>query len=127
MTSTRFNLIAGIAGADDWEYDPFGTTMELFFAVAEVLNMSDIADDVTPVPFKHWQYRPAPFAIPALEDVAARADHFSEGEFSDDYSYATVMLAAALNDETITQADLVYVGEVLHKYCVILESTGRTY
>jgi hypothetical protein len=125
--SARFDTIADIAGSDDWQHDPFGTAIALHFAIAEVLDMSDVAGDVTPRPFDRWQYRRAPFTVPALETVAARAEDFSEGEFTDDYDYATIALAAALHEEQITQADLVYVGDVLSRYVALLDLAGKTY
>lgn len=127
MKKTRFDVIADIAGADDWQHDPFGTATGLFFPIAEVLDMSDIEGDVTLKPFARWQYHPSPLRVPALETVAARASDFAEGEFADDYSYATVMLANALESDQITQSDLIYAGDVLNKYIALLERNGKRY
>lgn len=126
--STRFDRIASITYSDDWEYDPFGTAMALHFAIAEVLDASDVEGDVTPEPFDRWQYRRAPArTVPALEVIAARAEDFHEGEWSDDYSYATVALAAALVAGEVSQDDLIYAGDVLSRYVAVLERSGKTY
>ena len=124
---SRFERIADIAGADDWQYSPWGTSMGLFFDVASVLDMSDVEGDVTPKPFARWQYQRAPFAIPAIETVAARGDDFNEGELADDFTYAQVALAMAYRDEEITQADLIYAGDVLDRYTKLLRRAGRGY
>ncbi|BBC53801.1 hypothetical protein [Mycobacterium phage PP] len=124
MASDRFNLIADIAGADDW-YDLYGTALNLHFDIAEVLDASDVEGDVTPGPFARWQYRRPPLTVPDLETIAARAEDFSEGEWADDYGYATVALASALLAGEITQADLVYVGDVLSRYLTLLEANGE--
>ena len=125
---SRFDRIAEIAGADDWDYDPWGTSMSLFFDVASVLDMSDVAGIVTTEPFARWNFRPAPFtAVPSIEDVAARADDFSEGEWADDYSYAEISLAAAMQADEITQDDLIYAGDVLDRYTALLRRAGKDY
>jgi len=127
VKKSRFARIAEIAGADDW-YDKWGTAMGLFFDIAEVLDMTDIAGDVTPEPFAQWQYRRSPVgAVPAIETVAARAEDFSGGEWSDDFSYGVVSLAAAYRDGEITQDDLIYAGNVLQRYTALLELAGRSY
>lgn len=124
---SRFDRIADIAGADDWEHDPWGTSMGLFFDVASVLDMSDVAGDVTDVVFRRWDYHRAPFAIPSIETVAARGDDFNEGEFADDYTYAQVSLAIAIRDGDLSQADLVYAGDVLARYTDLLKRSRRDY
>lgn len=125
---SRFDRIAEIAGADDWDHDPWGTSMGLFFDVASVLDMSDVEGDVTPEPFARWQYgRPTFWGMPSIEEVAARGDDFNEGEFADDYSYAQISLAMALRDGELTQADLVYAGDVLDRYSNLVKRAGRDY
>lgn len=125
---SRFDRIAEIAGAEDWEHDRWGTAMGLFFDVASVLDMSDIEGDASPEPFARWDYHRAPYSpIPAIETVAARAEDLSEGEWADDYSYAQVALAVAYRDGDITQADLIYAGDVLSRYSDQLRSAGRDY
>ena len=127
---SRFDIIADIAGADSWQHDPWGTSMNLFFDIAAVLDMSDVEGNVTPEPFARWQYRPANVRIGGvndLESVAARADDFSEGEFAGDYSYGTIMLASALVEGDITQADLIYAGNVLDRYTELLRRAERDY
>ena len=127
MKESRFARIAEIAGEDDW-HDPWGAAMNLFFNIAEVLDMTDISGDVTPEPFAQWQYRRSPLVtVPAIETVAARAEDFAEGEWSDDYSYSQVSLAAAYRDGEITQDDLIYAGNVLQRYTALLELAGRSY
>ena len=126
MKQSRFARIAEIAGADDW-YDKWGTAMNLFFDIAEVLDMTDIEGDVTPEPFAQWQYRRSPVTVPAIETVAARAEYFSEGEWANDYSYSVVSLAVAYRDGDISQADLVYAGNVLERYTALLELAGVSY
>jgi hypothetical protein len=125
---SRFGRVADIAGADDWDHDLWGTAMGLFFDVASVLDMSDIEGDVTPEPFKRWEYRRAPFTVIALDAVAGRAgDDFHEGEFSDDYTYAQVELARAMRERELTQADLIYAGDVLDRYTRLLRANGKDY
>jgi hypothetical protein len=80
--------------------------MNLHFDIAEVLDMTDIA---------------------SIETVAARAEDFAEGEWSDDYSYSLVALAAAYRDEVVSQADLIYAGNVLSRYTSLLKLAGVDY
>jgi hypothetical protein len=101
--------------------------MGMFFDVASVLDMSDIEGDVSPEPFARWQYQRAPFTVPAIETVAARADDYNEGEWADDYTYGQVALAIAYQDGEITQADLIYAGDVLSRYTDILRRNGKDY
>ena len=126
---SRFERIALMAGCmDDREHDPWGETMHMFFDVASVLDMTDVEGDVTPGPFARWDYRRAPSTVPAVETVAARAEgEFNEGEFEGDYTYAQVMLAFGYVEGAVTQADLVYAGDVLHKYACLLERAGKNY
>jgi hypothetical protein len=124
---SRFNNVANIAGADDWQSDPWGTTLGLHFDICAVLDASDIEGDVTPGPFARWQYSRGLASVPALETIAARAEDFLEGEWADDYSYGTVALASALLEGDITQADLVFAGDVLERYAGLLRSAGLDY
>lgn len=124
---SRFDRIADIAGADDWEHDPWGTSMGLFFDVASVLDMSDIEGDVTPGPFARWQYGRGASTVPSIETVAARGDDFNEGEFADDYSYAQISLAMAVRDGELTQTDLIYAGDVLDRYTALVRRAGQDY
>ena len=82
---------------------------------------------MTPEPFARWDYHRPACTVPDIETVAARADQFSEGEWADDHSYGTVGLAVAYVDGEITQADLIYVGNVLDRYSRILQAAGRDY
>jgi hypothetical protein len=127
LTTTRLDRVVGIAGAEDWQHDAWGTSLGLFFDVASVLDMSDVAGDITPQPFERWQYRRAPFTVPDVESVAARADGFREGECADDYSYGQVSLASAYVSGELTQADLIYAGDVLSRYTDVLRRSGRDY
>jgi hypothetical protein len=124
---TALARIIDITDADDWQYDRWGTAVSLHFDIASVLDMSDIEGDVSPEPFARWQYRRAPFTVPDIETVTARADDFHEGEWSDDYSYAQVALAVAYRDGDITQADLIYAGDVLSRYTALLDRAGVSY
>jgi hypothetical protein len=124
---SRFSRLAATAGAEDWEHDRWGTAMSLFFDVASVLDMTDVAGDVTPAPFARWNYRRAPFTVPSAETVAARADGFAEGEFADDFTYGQVALAAAYVAGEVTQDDLIYAGNVLHHYTGLLRLSGADY
>lgn len=129
--TSRFDRIADIAGAEDWDHDPWGTAIGLFFDVAAVLDMSDVEGDVTPEPFRRWDYHNgSPWSVPSIETVAARDEDFSDGEFSDDYSYAQVSLAVAYvggGPGGITQADLIYAGDVLDRYTNLLRRNGKDY
>lgn len=127
MHKSRFEIVADIAGAEDWEHDPYGTAVALHFDIASVLDMSDIEGDVSPEPFDRWEYRRAPFTVPAIETVAARAADFNEGEFSDDYSYAEIALAVAVRDGQLSQADLIFAGDVCSRYARMLDRAGRSY
>jgi hypothetical protein len=127
LESSPLRRVIDIAGADDWEYDPWGTAMGLMFDVASVLDMSDIEGDITPQPFARWEYRRAPFTVPAIETVAARADNYSEGEWADDHTWGEVSLAVAVRDGEITQADLIYAGDVLNRYIALLAANQRDY
>ena len=128
MTTKRFDRIADIAGAEDWDHAPLETSLGLFFDIASVLDMSDIEGDVTPEPFARWQYRRTPFTVPSIETVADRyISEFSEGEWSDDYTYGQIELAYALHNEQITQADLIYAGDVLNRYLELLKLADRDY
>lgn len=118
--SARFKLVTDHAGADDWACDPYGTAMGLAFDICEVLNASDIEGDVTPPLFSQWQYSPSPHVtVPSLETIAA------QGEDSD--SYGAVYLAQALIDGDVSQADLIYAGNVMHRYTALLTAAGRDY
>ncbi|ALA48191.1 hypothetical protein AU152_gp78 [Mycobacterium phage Phlei] len=124
---TALKKVLDIAGAE-FDYDKWNVAMSLFFDIADVLDASDIEGDVTPEVFARWQYHRAPFrAVPSLETIASRAEDFIEGEWADDYSYATVALASALLIGEITQQDLVYVGDVLSRYTSLLGKAGLSY
>lgn len=125
---SRFDRIADIAAADiDMEHYKWGNVMGMFFSVAEVLNASDIAGDVTPEPFARWGYGPSPMAIPDIETITGRAEDYREGEWSDDYRYSTIALAIAYAEGEITQGDLIYAGDVLHRYSILLDRAGKSY
>ena len=127
LESSPLRRVIDIVGADDWEYDPWGTSMGVMFDVASVLDMSDIDGDITPEPFARWEYRRAPFTVPSIDTVAARADDYSEGEWADDYTYGEVSLAAAVRDSHITQTDLIYAGDILNRYTALLRLNGKDY
>lgn len=128
MSSKRFDRVADIAGADDWQHDPRGTAIVLHFDIAEVLDAADIEGDVTPKPFARWQYRRSPIvSVPSIDTLAERAEHFCEGEWADDYSYGVIALAVAYRDGDITNADLIYAGDVLSRYTAWLDRHGRSY
>jgi len=127
MPSSPLRRVIDTAGADDWQHDPWGTATSLFYDVASVLDMSDIEGDVTPRPFFRWGYCRGPFTVPAIETVADRATDFAEGEWPDDCSYGQVSLAVAVRDEAISQADLVYAGDVLSRYTDLLRRNGQDY
>lgn len=114
--SKRFKIVADMAGADGW-YDAYGTAMGLAFDICEVLNAADIEGDVTPPLFDRWAYSPSPYvAVPSLESLAAQAD-----------SCGVVALAQSLLAGDITQADLIYVGDVMDRYISLLIAAGRDY
>jgi ABC-type transporter lipoprotein component MlaA len=120
LESSPLRRVIDIAGAEDWEYDPWGTAMGLAFDVAAVLNASDIEGDVTPAPFARWQYGPSPYVtVPSLESLAA------EDTLAD--SLGEQYLAQALLDGQITQADLIYAGDVLSRYTALLAANGKDY
>lgn len=111
-------LIADHAGADDWAHDPYGTASNLAFDICEALDASDIEGDVSPAPFAAWQYqRGAAVAVPSLESLA----------YDSETAYGAAGLAQALLDGDITQADLIYAGNVLDRYISLLTAAGRDY
>lgn len=116
---TEINRITcAFDGTDLW-----GSTLTLHFDICEVLDASDIEGDVTPEPFDRWQYRRSPVTtVPSLEALAS-----DEFEDNDDRSFGATMLAAELLRGTITQRDLIYVGDVLSKYAVLLRANGHDY
>lgn len=118
--SNRFKLVADHACADGWAYDPWGTAMSMFFDIAAVLDASDIDGDITPKLFTKWAYRPSPhFTVPSLHTLAAQGDEVgASGEQS---------LAQAVLDGDITTDDLIYVGDVMHRYTALLRAAGRDY
>ena len=124
---SRFTRIQEIAEPDWSEHDLWGNAMGMFFAVASVLDMTDIEGDVTPKPFDRWQYGRGMGTVPDVESVAARAGHYNEGEFAGDYSYGEIALAEAFVSGEITQSDLVYAGDVLSRYTDLLRSAGKDY
>lgn len=128
---SRFETIMHECGIDeDWSdgCDDWGSTMGLFFDVAAVLNMSDIEGDVTPEAFARWDFNPSPYvSVPDLESVAALSETYNEKEYSDDYSFNVIALAESLVNGSITQEDLIYVGNVLDKYTAILRIAGKDY
>ena len=126
-TASLTDRVAAMVGADDWQHDPWGTAMGLFFDVASVLDMSDVEGDVTPVPFARWGYRRAPFTVPSIETVASRADDFAEGEWSDDFTYGQIVLACAVADGELSQGELIRVGDVLNRYVALCRLAGRDY
>lgn len=122
--------------AINWDSgDPWGSTMGMFFDVAEVLHMtsevvmeSDGYHDHALEALARWDYRPSPYvSVPDVEDVASRAEHFSEGEFADDYSYGVIQLASAIHSGDLTQSDLIYAGNVLDRYSEVLRRAGKDY
>lgn len=114
-------LIADIAGADDWAYDPWGTGNMLAFDICEVLDAADIEGDITPQPFARWQYRRgAAVTVPSLETLAAQ-------DIEECDSYGAVSLAQALLDGQVTQADLIHAGDVLDRYLRLVKAAGRDY
>ena len=114
----KLKLVADHAGADGWSYDPYGTATMLAFDIAAVLNASDIDGDVTPGPFDRWAYSPSRYVtVPSLETLASE-----EGD-----SYGEQALAQAVLDGDITQADLIYVGDVMSRNISLLTAAGRDY
>lgn len=115
--SARFKLVTDHAGADDW-YDTYGTAMNLAFDICEVLDAADVAGDITPALFARWVYnRGAAARVPSLDTLASE-----EGD-----SYGAQSLAQALLDGAITTDDLIYVGDVMHRYTGLLIAAGRDY
>lgn len=129
LESSPLRRVIDICGADDWQHDPWGTAMGLFFDIASVLNSSDIEGDVTPALFANagpctgrWQYSPSPHVtVPSLESLALT------GEDSLADSYGEQSLAQALLDGEITQADLIYAGDILNRYTALLRLNGKDY
>lgn len=125
MKLSQFETIANIAGAE-FTIDAYGSAMDLFFDVARVLDASDIEGDVSPQPFTRWQYRRAPFTVPAIETIAQHWDANGD-DMTTDFTYGEVALAAAYRDGQISQSDLIYAGDVLNRYTGLLTAAGLDY
>lgn len=113
---SKLKTVVETAGAWDWAHDPWGTTMMLFFDIAAALDASDIEGDATPAAFTRWGYRRGAAGVPSLETLA-----------ESDESYGAAALAEAILADDLTQADLIYVGDVLSRYSGILKAAGRDY
>ena len=128
---TRFDNICNIAAADLSERDKWGSAMVLFFDVAEVLHAfrEDAYHEGIDEAFNRWQYQHSPIIGPCLDEMAeAFNEHYSENESNDDVGYGVAALAWALRyGQQISVDDLLYAGEVLHKYTVILRANGHDY
>lgn len=96
--------------------------MAAFFDIAAVLDSSDIEGDITPAAFARWDYHRGAHTIPGLETLAADIDNEDS-----DHSYGEVSLAHALHNGHITQADLIYAGNVLDRYTALLDAAGKSY
>lgn len=118
LKNSPLKKVADYAGAEDWQHDPYGTAMMLFFDVAAVLDAADVAGDITPGPFAEWGYNRGACTVPDLDSLAA-------GDNPD--SYGQRFLAGGILDGEITTDELLYVGRVLHRYVAILTAHGRDY
>jgi hypothetical protein len=104
--------IAGIAGVDDWEFDPWGSALGLHFAICDVLHAIGESGDA----LARWEFRPSPFAV---------ADTLPGLIESEDYSVSA--LAESVIDGVISVEDLVRAGEVLSRYTALAVLAGRDY
>lgn len=109
-------LIADHAGAEDWRHDPYGTAVNLHFDICEVLD-ADSTDEGA-VALAQWKCSRGAVARQSLESIA-----FYEG----DSGFGAAGLAQALLDGEVTQADLIYAGNVLDRYTDLLTAAGRDY
>lgn len=110
--SNRLQTVIDLAGAEDWEHDPWGVALNLAFDICEVI---DAAEGHTPA---RWDYHRGASPVPSLESLA-----FMEGE----ESWGASFLAQAVLDGEITTNDLIYAGDVLNRYTRLLDAAGRSY
>jgi hypothetical protein len=128
MHVSRFENIMHLAAIELDTHDLWGSALGMFFDIAAVLDMSDVDGSVTPAPFARWDYHRGYGSIPDIHALADRfATDYSEGEFADDYGYSVMALAAAYVDGLVSQADLIYAGDVLDRYTRVLRSAGKDY
>jgi len=128
MHVSRFENIMDLAAAEFDTHDLWGTAMGMLFDVAAVLDMTDADGSVTPIPFARWDYHRGCSAVPDIQALADRFAHdYAEGEFADDYGYCVMSLASAYVDGLVSQADLIYAGDVLDRYTRVLRSAGKDY
>lgn len=85
--------------------DPWGTAMGWWFGIADVLWHKS-AEEIP----SHWEYRHG------LGCSGVDMDDWPTGE-----------IAALHESEAISDDDLLYAGEVLHRYCTWLHAAGHSY
>jgi hypothetical protein len=102
---------------DGWDGgDPFGSAMEMAWAVAEVGRAMD-----EPEPGQTLNYRPSPLSYSrTVEEIAS-------GEREDDISFTMECLAQAVQDGRVSVDDLVFAAKVLHRYIDICRQAGKDY
>jgi hypothetical protein len=96
---------------DDIRYDPWGTAMSWRFGIAEALYVH--GEDVP----NRWQYRPG------LDvERAAQGDDYVTWA---DENYLAADLEDDLERGTFSVRELHHAGDVLARYCRMLEHYGR--
>ena len=96
-----YTNIMELVRMDDIGYDPWGTAMQHWFGIANVLTVN-----VYDVP-AHWQYRPG-------------ADETTEEWPDSEYQWL-------LDEGYVTADDLRRAGNVLARYARACERAGRSY
>jgi hypothetical protein len=103
---------------DGWDGgDPFGSAMELAWAVAEVGRAMD-----EPEPGQTLNYRPSPLSYSRTVEQIANGSRVD-----DEISFAMESLADAVVDGRVTIDDLVFSAKVLSRYIGICRQAGVDY
>lgn len=107
------NRVLNDVRGDDIYHDPYGTSLAWVFAVCGVLEA--LGEYIPP----HWGYSRGPSAPLTFEEIR---------DFPDEYERERWLLEDLAPDNgLINVEDLLYAGEVLHRYIRILGVQGRTY
>ena len=111
--ASNVRTVADIAGIDDWEYEPWGSAMELHFAICDVLAATGGEDSA----LTRWDYHRGAIAPMTLADIVDDVEN----------DYAAAALAEAVMGGFLTTADLVRAGDVLERFETLVKRAGRDY
>lgn len=111
-------IAAAIEGWDGG--DPWGSAMDMAWAVAEVARAGVVGTEVAATLEVSWGAM-SPMSIDEMADVEEDPDNRG------DVSFTTAMLAAAYRDGRVTDDDLTFAARVLDRYLDILRAAGHDY